>query len=299
MAAISQTLLTLLDSGDRVLCHRSVYDWTDIFFREEAPRFGISTTQIDLRDLAAVEEALQKPTKLVYFEPLSNPGIDLIDVPAVVELAHEAGAVVVVDNSFLTPYLFKPLSVGVDVVIHTATKYLSGHGDAMGGVILSNDQALMDRIRRGRNIYGGVISPFNAFLIMRGMGSLHVRMPAHCANALEVARFLHDHPQIAEVRYPGLADDPGHGIATKLLRRGYGGMLGFQIMEGQDRAEVFKKGLRLCKPWVSLGDVESLAYIRWSEERKGIPPGFVRMSVGIEDFTDIIADLSQALDALP
>ena len=299
MAAITQTLLTLLESGDRVLCHRSVYDWTDTFFREEAPRFGITTAQVDLRDLTAVDKALQTPTKLVYFEPLSNPGLDLIDVPAVVALAHDAGAVVVVDNTFLTPYLFKPLRVGADVVIHTATKYLSGHGDAMGGIAISNDQALMDRIRRGRNIYGGVISPFNAFLIMRGIGSLHVRMPAHCANALQVAEFLHDHPQVADVRYPGLPDDHGHGVATRLLQAGYGGMLGFQIAGDQERAEVFKKALRLCKPWVSLGDIGSLAYVRWPEERKGIPPGFVRMSVGIENCADIIADLEQALDALP
>ena len=295
MAAVTQTLLTLLGSGDRIVCHRSVYDWTQTFLSEEAPRFGIRAAQVDMRDPAALESALKEPAKVVYFEPVSNPGLDVIDVPAAVEIAHRAGATVVVDNTFLTPALLRPLALGVDVVIHAGTKYLSGHGDALGGVITANDEQLIGRLRRARNIYGGVISPFNAFLILRGMSTLPARMKLHCHNAQKVAEFLSAHPMVLETRYPGLPGDRGHELA-KTTFGGFGGMVGFVIKGGQDASAAFTDALELCKPWVSLGDVKTLVRCPEAEAAKGIPDGYVRISVGIEDAQDIIADLDQALN---
>ncbi len=295
MAAVTQTLVTLVQSGDRIVCHRSVYDWTDTFLLEEAPKFGIETVQIDMRDTRALETALQEPTQVLYFEPLSNPGLDVIDVKHVAALGRQVGATVVVDNTFLSPALLRPLELGVDVVIHSATKFLSGHSDALGGVVIANDGDFISKLRRARNIYGGVLSPFNAFLILRGIGTLPVRMAQQCTNAQRVAEFLAQHPAVAETRYPGLHDDPGHPTA-KEWTTGFGALVGFVLAGGLAASDVFKDSVKLCRPWVSLGDVGSLLYCRWPEPRKGIPEGFVRMSVGLEDADDIIADLVQALN---
>lgn len=294
MSAVTQTLLTLLKNGDRIVCHRSVYDWTDMFLREDAPKFGIETVQLDLRDLAALRRALEKPTKIVYFEPLSNPGLDMIDAKKVTEIAHEAGAMVVVDNTFLSPALLRPLELGADVVLHSATKFLCGHGDSMGGIAVANDKDLLDKLHRGRCIYGGVISPFNSFLILRGISTLTIRVKQHCANAQKVAEFLATHPAVAETRYPGLPGDPGHKTACALLD-GFGGMVGITLKGGQAAKEAFGAALELCKRWVSLGDTSTLVFVRPPEARKGIPEGYVRISVGLENVEDIIADLDQAL----
>ena len=295
MSAVTQTLLTLLKSGDRVVCHRSVYDWTDTFLLQEAPKFGIQTVQVDMRDTHALERALARSTKVLYFEPLSNPGLDVIDVQEVARMGHEAGAVVVADNTFLSPALLRPLALGVDVVIHSATKFLCGHSDALGGIVISNDTAFMKKLHTARNIYGGVISPFNAFLILRGIETLPIRMQQHCANAQRIAAFLAQHPAVSETRYPGLPGDPGH-VAAKTLFAGFGGMVGFVVAGGQAAADVFKDAVKLCRPWVSLGDVGTLLYCRWPEPRKGVPEGYVRMSVGLENADDITADLDQALN---
>jgi len=295
MSAVTQTMLALLKSGDRIVCHRSVYDWTDWWLRDELPRFGIVTEQVDLRDRTALEAALAQPAQVVYLEPLSNPGLDLIDLRMVVGLAHAAGALVVADNTFLTPALLRPLEYGLDIVIHSATKYLSGHGDALGGVTVTNDKDCWERLCRSRSLYGGVISPFNAFLILRGVATLNVRMKQHCANARAVASFLKEHPAVIETRYPGLPSDPGHATAEDLLPNGCSGMVGFVIQGGQPALEVFKASLQLCRPWVSLGDVGTLIYGRPPEPRKGIPEGYVRLSVGLEDVQDIIRDLDRAL----
>lgn len=294
MAAVTQVLLTLLKSGDRIVCHRSVYDWTDTFMLEEAPRFGIQTVQIDMRDNLALKKALETPTQVLYFEPLSNPGLDMVDVKKVTEMGHDAGAVVVADNTFLSPALLQPLTMGVDVVIHSATKFLCGHSDALGGIAVSNDEDFIAKLRTARNIYGGVISPFNAFLILRGIETLPLRMKQHSANAEKVAAFLAEHPAITETRYPGLSSDPGHTTAAALLSD-FGGMAGFVIKGGQKPADIFKDSVKLCRPWVSLGDTSTLLYGRWPEPRKGIPEGYFRMSVGLEEVDDIIADLDQAL----
>jgi len=295
MAAVTQTLLTLVKSGDRIVCHRSVYDWADTFLLEEGPKLGIETVQIDMRDTRALETALQKPTSVLYFEPLSNPGLDVIDVERVAALGHRVGATVVADNTFLSPALLRPLELGVDVVIHSATKFLCGHSDALGGVVIARDGDFITRLRRTRNIYGGVLSPLNAFLILRGIGTLPIRMTQLCTNAQKVAQFLTQHSAVDETRYPGLHDDPGHSTAEKWTT-GFGALVGFVLAGGQAASDLFKNSVKLCRPWVSLGDIGTLLYCRWPEPRKGIPEGFVRMSVGLEDTDDIIADLDQALN---
>jgi len=295
MSAVTQVLMNLLKTGDRIVCHRSVYDWTDTFFLEELPKFGIQTVQVDMRDTSALKRALEEPTRILYLEPLSNPGLDVIDVGEVARLGHEAGAVVVADNTFLSPALLRPLALGADVVIHSATKFLCGHSDALGGIAISNDEEFATRMRQARNIYGGVLSPLNAFLILRGIETLSLRMKQHCANAQKVAAFLTQHPAVSETRYPGLAGDAGHETA-KALFSGFGGLVGFVMAGGQTASAVFKDALKLNRPWVSLGDTGSLLYCRWPEPRKGIPEGYVRMSVGLEDAEDIIADLDQALN---
>jgi len=294
MAAVTQTMLALLRSGDRVVCHRSVYDWTDTFFLEELPRFGIQTVQLDMRDTGALRAALTEPVRVLFLEPLSNPGLDMIDVAEVARLGHEAGAVVVADNTFLSPALLRPLELGVDVVTHSATKFLCGHSDALGGILVTRSEEFCARMRRVRNIYGGVLSPFNAFLILRGIETLSIRMRQHCDNAQIVAEFLAQHPAVSETRYPGLPGDPGHETAKSSLQ-GFGALVGFVVTGGKTALDTFRDSVRLCRPWVSLGDTGSLLYCRPPEPRKGIPEGFVRMSVGLENADDIVADLDQAL----
>jgi len=260
------------------------------------PRFGVETTQVDLRDGDAFAGALRPNTRIVYFEPLSNPGLDLIDLRRIVPAAHDAGALVVVDNTFLSPALLRPLEYGAYIVLHSATKFLNGHGDALGGVITMNDEAFKQKIERSRNLHGGVISPFNAFLIMRGIETLSMRLKRHSGNAMKVAEFLSGHSSVSEVRYPGLESHPDFKTAGDLLPDGCGGMVGVTIMGGMRGLHQFAGALKLVRPWVSLGDTASLVYGRHCEPRKGIPEGFARLSVGLEDADDIIADLDQALN---
>jgi len=296
VSAITQTFLTLLKTGDRLITHRSVYDWVDTYVHESAPRLGIEALQVDMRDISALKQALKKPTRVVHFEPLANPGLDFIDVRKVIKAAHDAGATVVVDNTWLTPVLLRPLELGADIVVHSCSKYMCGHSDALGGAVISNDEKFMADLNQTKQIYGGILSPFNAYNILRGLGTLSIRVRQHCANAQKVAEFLARHPAVIETRYPGLPGDPHHKTAKSLLgKRGFGGMLGFVLAGGAPVQSVFTGALKLCKPWVSLGDLHTLIYARWPEERKGIPPGYIRVSVGLEDVEDIIADLDQAL----
>lgn len=295
VSAITQTLLTLLGSGDRVICHRSVYTWVEVFMREEAERLNIDAVMMDLRDQDALRAALRTKTSVVYFEPLANSSMDVIDVETTARIAHEAGATVVADNTFLSPYLMRPLALGADVVVHSATKYLSGHGDVMGGVVTSS-RALIERVWRTRNIYGGILSPFNAYLLLRGMQTLAVRVEQHCRNAARVADFLAGHPSVSEVRYPGLATHPGHAIAARQWR-GFGGMIGFRLAGGAAQWDRFVARVQVARPWVSLGDTKTLTVLRKVNEPAGVPEGYVRLSVGLEDVDDIIADLDQALRA--
>ena len=287
MAAVTQTLLTLLKAGSRVVCHQMVYYWTHELMTVDLPNLGIAVEIVDFRDGDQLARALSKPTDVVYFEPLANPGLDVIDTRAVIDLARAAQATVVVDNTFLSPYLFRPFEFGAHVVLHSATKYLCGHGDALAGIIVTQDESLGDRIARTRTVYGGVMNPMIAFLLMRGVKTLPIRMDRHCANAQQVAEFLDSHPRVGRVYYPGLPASPGHEIAREQWRS-FGGMVSFEITD-ENRYRSFFERVRICRPWVSLGDVGSLVTNQGG-------PGRVRMSVGLEDAGDIIQDLDQALN---
>ncbi len=298
ISAITQTFMTLLKQGDRLLTHKCVYDWVDTFVHHQAPRMGVHAGQVDMRDLDALTQELkERPAQVVHFEPLSNPSMDVLDVPEIIRIAHDAGARVVVDSTWLSPALIRPLEFGADIVVHSLTKYLGGHGDAMGGVVVSNDKQFMDDLAFTKSIFGGTLSPFNAYNVLRGIGTLSIRMKQHSANAQKVAEFLNSHPAVQETRYPGLPSDPSHELARRLFgESGYSGMVGFVIAGGAEAKQTFANSLKLVKRWISLGDLYSLVYVRSPEERKGVPEGYIRVSVGLEDADDIIADLDQALN---
>jgi methionine-gamma-lyase len=287
MAVIAAAYHSLLRSGDHIVASDDVYTWAEVFLSEEAPAYQIEVTRVDISDLDAVRAAIQPNTKLVYTEFLSNPTIKVADIPALASITREAGVKLVVDNTFCSPYLFRPLEHGVDLVLHSATKYISGHGDALAGVI-SGSQELIAPILRQIQVLGSCISPFNAWLLLRGIKTLDMRMERHCANALELARFLERQPDVTHVNYAGLASHPGHDIAARLLDGRFGGMLSFRLAGGSAAGNQFANALQLCDHAVSLGDVNTLVWPHRDE--------LVRVSVGCENAADIIADFEQALE---
>ena len=290
MAAVSQTLFGLLRSGDRVVCHETVYAGTHMLFQDVLPvRWGVEVEMVNMCDLDALKKALEKPTRMVYFEPYAH-SMEFIDLAAAAEMAHEAGALVVVDNTFLSPYLLRPLHFGADVVLHAMTKYMAGHGDALAGIVCGRDEEIRKQIHFMRILVGGVLAPMNAFLVHRGLKTLAFRMERHCASALKVAEYLEQHEKVARVRYLGLQSHPQHDTAAGYLR-GHGGMMRFHARPGVS-LDSFIGGLRMCKPWYSLGDVETLILPSGEDADQGFG---ARVSVGLEDPDDIIGDLDQAL----
>jgi methionine-gamma-lyase len=290
MAAISQTLLTYLKQGSRMVYHRCVYDGTIGLIDSVLIPNGVDCVAVDMTDLSQLENALTKKTDVVYFEVHSNPTIDVVDVVEAAELAHNNGALVIVDNTFLTPYLIQPLALGADIVMHSATKYMMGHGNGMVGISCGPEE-LLKPVKSIRKYVGGIMAPFNAFLLHQGLQTLPMRMERHCSNAMKVAEFLNDHQKVNRVHYPGLSGDPGNSVARKQVK-GFGGMLGIELAGDRKLTS-----LETIREKTSLGDVSSLLSTGFIEqERKGIPANFYRMSVGIEDPEDIIADLKQALD---
>jgi cystathionine beta-lyase/cystathionine gamma-synthase len=309
MAAIHAALLAAkVEADTTVVAAQDIYGATYSLLSKLFSTLGVRTRFVDIADLAAVEQAIVEETpQAVLFETVSNPLLKVADTPAVVEIAHRHGAEVIVDNTFASPYVFQPLAHGVDYVVHSSTKYLGGHGDVLGGVVVTSAQRCV-ALREVTKLVGGNLGPNEAWLTMRGLKTLPLRMIQHCRNAAQVAAWLQDHPRISQVNYPGLNDHPQHEVATRLFRPGcYGGMVSFEIA-GADQAQVFAfmEALQLCLPATSLGDVYSLVmYPAHSshraltpEERSqiGIGEGLVRFSVGIEDVEDIIADLEQALE---
>lgn len=307
MAAINAALLTVgLSAGDAVICSRDVYGATYSLLSNYFGNFGVTTTFTDITNLPALEVlvAQQKP-RVIVLETISNPLLRVADVPAVVKIAHAHGAKVIVDNTFTTPYLIRPLETGADLVIHSLTKFVSGHDDVLGGIVVGTSadaDALMETLKAS----GGALGPFEAYLSLRGVKTLPLRMEKHCANALEVARWLEADKRVAKVNYPGLPGHPQYNIAGRILRPGcYGGMISFELANGS-REKVFRfmDSLQLCLPATTLGDVYTLVlYPPMSSHRAltpeqrqavGIGAGLVRLSVGIEDPEDIIADLDQA-----
>lgn len=296
MAAI-HALLSSLPRGSRVLVPRDVYAGTRGLAREFLPELGIEAVFVDTTDLPAVRAALAGGVACVWLETPSNPRLDISDIAAVAEAAHAAGAILACDNTFATPVLQNPLALGADVVMHSTTKYLGGHSDVMGGaLVFARRDALIERVRHRRHLTGATLAPFNAWLILRGIRTLHVRVAQHCRNARAIPAFLAAHPKVARVHYPGLPGDPGHAIASRQMRD-YGGMISFAPVGGRDAALAVCRRVRLFTNATSLGGVESLIEHRASIE--GPQPvtadDLLRLSTGLEHADDLIADLAQAL----
>ncbi len=305
MAAVSAIMYALTNAGDEVAFIDPVYGGTDAFLRNTLTRAGVTLSRYSSdKDFA---ERVKPNTKVVLFEPITNPTLKVIDTRIVVEAAREVGALVICDNTFLTPYLFRPLEIGADIVIHSGTKYLSGHGDIIAGIVAGRSE-LMQKIRTvALKHIGSPIGPQEAYLLQRGVKTLTLRMDAHIENARKVADFLAAHPKVAKVYYPGHASHPGHQAVADTAT-GFGGMVAVDIEGGFAKAAVFLNNLQLFAQAVSLGDVESLACHPAStthaamtaedRQRAGVTENLVRLSIGVEDADDLIADLAQALAKL-
>jgi cystathionine gamma-lyase len=299
------TILHTLRSGDHVVAMDDLYGGTFRLFERVFRPIGLSFSYVDARDSAALQGALTPATKLVWLESPTNPLLKVVDIQAVAARAHQAGAKVVVDNTFLSPYLQQPLALGADVVVHSATKYLGGHSDVVGGAIILQDDELAAQLRFLQNATGPVPGPMDCFLVLRGIKTLAVRMEAHERNAGRVARMLAEHPAVERIYYPGLPTHPDHEVASR-QQRGFGGMVTFVVSGGLERATAVLRRLQLFTLAESLGGVESLAEHPASMTHASIPPerraelgvseGLIRLSVGIEDGDDLLADLRQALE---
>ncbi len=306
MAAIAN-VLALLRSGDHVVAVDDLYGGTVRLFEQVGRHFGLDFTYVDLRDPERLRQAVRPTTRLVWVETPTNPLLKLVDLAAVARIARELGLISVCDNTFLSPYFQRPLEFGIDIVVHSTTKYLNGHSDVVGGAIVLNDEALYQRLKFLQNAIGAVPGPMDCWLTVRGIKTLHVRMERHQANALAVARWLERHPRVQRVLYPGLPSHPQHELACR-QQRGFGGMITAVLDADLAGTQRFLRRVRLFTLAESLGGVESLiehpalmTHASLPPERRaalGIGDSLVRLSVGIEHVDDLIADLEQALAAI-
>lgn len=307
MGAITSTLWTLLRPGDELIVGRTLYGCTFAFLHHGIGTFGVKIRHVDLNDLQALKAAITPKTRMIYCETPANPTMQLVDIAALAEAVRGHDLTLVVDNTYCTPYLQRPLELGADLVVHSATKYLSGHGDITAGLVVGR-KALVDRIRLEglKDMTGAVLSPHDASLLMRGIKTLALRMDRHCANAQQIAEFLLAQPQVELIRYPGLACFPQHELASRQMRLP-GGMIAFELKGGIEAGRRFMNALQLFARAVSLGDAESLAqhpasmthssYTPKERAEHGISEGLVRLSVGLEDIEDLLGDVQQALRA--
>lgn len=305
MGIISSVLCSLVDPGERVVSIKDTYGGTTVLFQEFLPRQGVTAALCDTTDHDAIEEEIAKGCKLLYLETPTNPTIKILDIERLAKAGHKAGAIVVVDNTFATPINQNPIELGADLVLHSATKFLGGHADALGGVVCGKAE-LVKKVYHYREINGAALAPMSAYLLLRGMKTLSLRINRQNENALAIARFLEAHPSIDRVFYPGLESHPGHTIARRQMR-GFGGMMSFSLKgESLEAANRFLRRLRLAHKAANLGAVETIAGVPattshvecTAEERKalGIPETLIRYSVGIEDVQDLMDDLAQALN---
>ncbi|MEO6050521.1 MAG: PLP-dependent aspartate aminotransferase family protein [Pyrinomonadaceae bacterium] len=307
MAAISAAIFTLVKTGEHIVAPRSMYATTTNFLNHVKERFGIETTFVDAENAENYREAIRPETRLFWIETPTNPLVLITDIEAVTSVAREHAIATVVDNTFATPFNQRPLELGVDAVIHSATKYLGGHSDLTAGVIVGS-RDVIDAARHGANkFYGGNIAPQVAWLVIRGIKTLSLRMERHNSNALKIANMLGDHPKVEAVFYPGLESHPNHEIARRQMPGGFGGMIGLDL-GSIEAGKTFANAVRLCTLATSLGGVETILQHSASmthapiprEDRlkAGITDGLIRLSVGVEDVDDLIDDLTQALDRI-
>ena len=309
MGAISSTLWTVLKAGDHVVTDKTLYGCTFALMCHGLTRFGIEVTFVDTSNLDEVKNAMKKNTRVVYLETPANPNLKIVDLEALSKLAHtNPNTLVIVDNTFATPYMQKPLKLGADIVVHSVTKYINGHGDVIAGLVITNKE-LADQIRFVglKDMTGAVLGPQDAYYIIRGMKTFEIRMERHCKNAKKVVEFLNKHPKIERVYYPGLETHPGHEIAKKQMKD-FGAMISFELKGGFEAGKTLLNNLKLCSLAVSLGDTETLIqhpasmthspYTKEEREAAGITDGLVRLSVGLENIEDIIADLEQGLEKI-
>lgn len=305
--AATNALLDRLVPGDHVVCGNDLYGGTYRIFRRVFERYGIRFSFVDASDPRAVEAAIEPATRYVYLETPTNPLLRLCDIERIAKIAHRHGKLVVVDNTFATPYLQSPLALGADIVLHSMTKYLAGHSDVVAGALVGNDEQLRSELAFFQNAVGGCLDPMASFLVLRGVKTLAVRMDRHGENALAVARFLEREPEVQRVIYPGLDSHPQHQLARKQMR-GFGGMISFELAGGVPAANAFACATRIFTLAESLGGVESLIEVPTSMTHASIPAaerraagladGLVRLSVGIEHVDDLVQDLAGALSAV-
>jgi len=304
MSAISTCVLSLVQGGDHIVSARSIYSAAfDLFFRKLLA-WGVEVSFVGSTSPDDFARAMKPNTRLVYIETPSNPILNVLDIAAIARIAKKQGCLTVIDNTFATPINTRPLELGVDLVIHSATKYFCGHGDAMGGAIAGSRDLIRSISVETHRDLGGVMSPFNAWLILRGLRTLALRMERHNANAMQIAEFLQNHPKVEKVFYPGLPDHPGHDVARNQMR-GFGGIVGFVVRGGLEAGKYLLDNVRLCTLAVSLGDTRTLithpastTHVVVPREKRleiGIFDGLVRLSVGIENVQDLKDDLDQAL----
>ena len=303
MGAISAAIFALVKEGDHILASSVLYGGTYDLMVSFMPRHGVNASFVDIWDLDAVEKGIQQNTRILYLEPMMNPTLQLADLPALSKIAKEKNIFVLVDNTFTPPYLFNPLRHGADGVVHSTTKFIGGHGDTIGGMVIGSD-AFMEEVEKIGKVYGGVMSPFNAWLTLRGIRTLGIRLERSCANAMTLARFLEDCPKVTHANYPGLESHSQHELAKKIFGD-YGCMVSFEVEGGLKAARTVSDGFSVITSTVSLGEVDTIASHPASSshrkmsaeyrEKYGITDGLIRLSVGIEDIEDLKEDLEEAL----
>lgn len=307
-SATTATITSMLSHGDHIISVDDVYGGTNRYFQKVAvPTMNLSISFVDFNTPGALKNAVTPRSKMLWIETPTNPTLKIQDIAAVAAEAKALGLIVVVDNTFATPYLQQPLNLGADIVVHSCTKYIGGHSDVVMGALCTNSEELYIKLKFLQNSIGAIPSPFDAYMAQRGLKTLHLRMQRHCENALKVATFLESHACVERVVYPGLPSHPQHALATKQMK-GYGGMITFYLKGGMDESRVFLSALQLFALAESLGAVESLAEHPAimthaavpADQRKllGISDNMVRLSVGVEDIEDIVGDLTQAFDAI-
>jgi cystathionine beta-lyase/cystathionine gamma-synthase len=302
----TDTVFRLLQSGDHVVAGENMYGGSFRLFNRVVSKFGVDFTYVDTACVDAVRKAIRPNTKILFLETPTNPMMTITDLAACSEVAHKSGVLVVVDNTFCSPYLQRPIDLGADIVVHSTTKFLNGHSDSVGGVVISNSDEIAEKIGFLQNAVGAILSPFDSWLVLRGVKTLAVRMKQHEENGRAMAAYIAGHPKVKKVYYPGLPDHPQHELAKKQMN-GFGAMISFDL-GSYENAKAFLDRVELCSLGESLGGVETLISHPVSmthgsvpvetRERLGITPGLVRISVGIEDVEDLIADLEHAFDGI-